>query len=86
MKKENNTIVKSREYSGVVTSVKMAKTAVVTITHLVKHPTYHKQFKLSKKFKVHDAENKCKVGDKVVFTECRPLSKDKKWRLVKIEK
>ncbi|MFA6537047.1 MAG: 30S ribosomal protein S17 [Patescibacteria group bacterium] len=86
MTKDTKKVEQVRQYSGIVTSTKMDKTAVVCITRLIMHPTYKKQFKSSQKFKIHDPKNECKVGDKVVFVECRPLSKDKKWRLVKIEK
>jgi small subunit ribosomal protein S17 len=69
---------------GVVTSSKMNKTAVVAVERLVRHPLYKRAFKKTSKFMVHDEENKCKVGDRVVIAECRPLSKNKNWRLVQI--
>ena len=63
-------------------SDKMDKTRVVRIDVLKKHSRYHKYFTVSKKLKVHDKENKYKIGDRVVIEECRPLSKDKKWIIV----
>jgi len=75
-------IRKSR--TGVVVSDKMDKTIVVVIVRKTKHPLYGKVITRSKKFKVHDEGNIAKVGDKVLITETRPLSKDKRWRLVEV--
>ncbi|MGN0458077.1 MAG: 30S ribosomal protein S17 [Eubacterium sp.] len=69
---------------GVVTSDKMDKTVVVTIQDRVKHPLYNKIVDKSVKYKAHDENNECGVGDKVLIMECRPLSKDKNWRVVEI--
>ncbi|MFI3228865.1 MAG: 30S ribosomal protein S17 [Bacillota bacterium] len=69
---------------GVVVSDKMDKTIVVAVETRVKHPLYKKFIKSTKKFKAHDAENVCAIGDKVEIMETRPLSKDKNWRLVTI--
>lgn len=69
---------------GVVTSDKMDKTAVVTIQDRVKHPLYSKIVDRSVKYKAHDENNECGIGDKVEIMECRPLSKDKNWRVVRI--
>ncbi|RMI17190.1 MAG: 30S ribosomal protein S17 [Calditrichaeota bacterium] len=69
---------------GVVVSNKMDKTIVVAVERLVKHPLYHKYIKQTTKFKAHDEENTCNVGDKVRIMETRPLSKDKRWRLVEV--
>ncbi len=69
---------------GRVVSDKMQKTIVVAIEDNVKHPLYQKVIKRTVKFKAHDEENVCKVGDKVEIMETRPLSKDKNWRLVRI--
>jgi small subunit ribosomal protein S17 len=69
---------------GVVVSDKMDKTAVVAIEDFVSHSLYGKAVKRTKKFKAHDEENQCSVGDKVRIMETRPLSKDKRWRLVDI--
>ncbi|WP_290910194.1 30S ribosomal protein S17 [Eubacterium sp.] len=69
---------------GVVTSDKMDKTVVVTIKDRVKHPLYNKIVDKSVKYKAHDDKNECGVGDKVQIMECRPMSKDKNWRVVEI--
>ncbi|MBP2016922.1 small subunit ribosomal protein S17 [Symbiobacterium terraclitae] len=69
---------------GVVTSDKMDKTVVVAVETLVQHPLYKKRIRRTKKFKAHDEQNQCKVGDKVRIMETRPLSKDKRWRVVEI--
>lgn len=69
---------------GYVTSDKMDKTIVVTVEEFIRHPLYGKRVKRSKKFKAHDEENTCGIGDKVRIMETRPLSKDKRWRLVEI--
>ena len=69
---------------GLVTSDKMHKTIVVSIVDNVKHPLYGKIVKRTYKLKAHDENNECKVGDRVRVMETRPLSKDKRWRLVEI--
>ena len=69
---------------GMVTSDKMDKTVVVTIEEFVRHPLYGKAVKRTKKVKAHDETNQCAVGDKVRIMETRPLSKDKRWRVVGI--
>lgn len=69
---------------GMVMSDKMDKTIVVGIEDRVKHPLYGKIVKRTIKLKAHDEKNECKVGDKVLVMETRPLSKDKRWRLVEI--
>ena len=69
---------------GLVTSDKMDKTIVVSILDNVKHPLYGKIVKRTYKLKAHDENNECKVGDRVRVMETRPLSKDKRWRLVEI--
>ena len=69
---------------GIVSSDKMDKTIVVSIEDSVKHPLYKKVIKRAVKFKAHDENNECGVGDKVEIMETRPLSKDKRWRLVRI--
>ena len=69
---------------GKVVSDKMEKTAVVAIEDNVKHPMYGKVIKRTIKLKVHDEKNECGVGDTVSIAETRPLSKDKRWRLVEI--
>ena len=69
---------------GRVTSNKMDKTIVVAIEDHVKHPLYNKVVKRTYKLKAHDEENTCNIGDTVKVMETRPLSKDKRWRLVEI--
>ena len=69
---------------GLVTSDKMDKTIVVSVVDNVKHPLYGKIVKRTYKLKAHDEENQCRIGDKVKVMETRPLSKDKRWRLVEI--
>ena len=69
---------------GIVTSDKMDKTIVVSVSEHVKHPLYGKIMKRTYKRKAHDENNECKEGDKVQVMETRPLSKDKRWRLVQI--
>ncbi|HOV69001.1 MAG TPA: 30S ribosomal protein S17 [Clostridia bacterium] len=69
---------------GTVVSDKMQKTIVVAISVKKKHPLYGKTVNKTTKLKVHDEENACRIGDKVLIMETRPLSKDKRWRLVEI--
>jgi len=77
---------KKRSFKGIVVSNKMDKTAVVKIDRIKIHPLYKKRYKVSRKYKIHDPKNEAKVGDWVIFEECRPLSKDKRWRLIEIKK
>ncbi len=72
----------SRKFIGVVVSDKSAKTIVVKVESVKIHPKYQKRYTVSRKYKVHDENNKFKVGDKVTFVECRPLSRDKRWRVI----
>jgi small subunit ribosomal protein S17 len=69
---------------GRVVSDKMDKTVVIAVESLVRHPLYQKTIKKTKKVKAHDAENSCRIGDKVRIMETRPLSADKRWRVVEI--
>ncbi len=69
---------------GRVVSDKMDKTIVVAVEDFVRHPLYGKAVKRTQKFKAHDENNECRIGDKVRISETRPLSKDKNWRLVRI--
>lgn len=69
---------------GKVVSDKMDKTIVVAVETYKTHPLYHKRMRYTKKFKAHDEENRAKIGDVVRIMETRPLSKDKRWRLVEI--
>jgi len=70
--------------TGKVISDKMDKTVVVSITTLVKHPLYGRFVKKTKKFKAHDENNECGIGDTIEIMETRPLSKDKRWRFTKM--
>lgn len=69
---------------GLVVSDKMQKTIVVKVSHLTKHSAYNKYIKRSVKYKVHDEENSCRIGDTVQIVETRPLSKDKRWMVKKV--
>ena len=69
---------------GVVVSDKMDKTVVVEVKRLVAHPLYKKIIRRRKKFKAHDPENACGIGDKVLIEETRPISRDKRWRVKQI--
>jgi len=69
---------------GLVVSDKMDKTIVVAVEDFVRHSLYGKSVKRTKKFKAHDENNECNIGDKVRIMETRPLSKDKRWRLVNV--
>jgi len=69
---------------GVVTSNKMDKTVIVDVIHAVSHPKYGKPMKRVSRFKAHDKDNKCRIGDKVFITESRPISRTKRWRVSKI--
>ncbi|CCO07808.1 30S ribosomal protein S17 [Desulforamulus hydrothermalis] len=69
---------------GRVVSDKMEKTVVVAVEDRVRHPLYNRTIRKTKKFKAHDEENSCRIGDIVRIMETRPLSKDKRWRVVEI--
>ncbi|MEK7203569.1 MAG: 30S ribosomal protein S17 [Patescibacteria group bacterium] len=75
-------IIRKRRLKGIVVSDKMTKTVVVSIVRLKKHPKYKKYFKVTKKFKAHDENNEYHVGDRVLIEETKPMSKDKRWRVV----
>jgi small subunit ribosomal protein S17 len=80
-----STVTKSRKIlNGTVVSAAMDKTIVVSIERLKKHPRYGKYIKNNVKYKVHDEANDCNENDKVSIIECRPLSKDKNWRVKEI--
>lgn len=72
--------------TGKVVSDKMDKTVVVAVETMIKHPLYGRTIRRTKKFKAHDEENTCRIGDKVKITETRPLSKEKRWRVVEVLK
>ena len=69
---------------GTVLSDKMDKTVVVAVGRLKKHRLYKKYIRRTKNYKVHDEKNECKVGDTIRFVDTRPISKDKKWKMVEI--
>lgn len=82
----NEKIKTPRALVGIVVSDKMAKTIVVRVDRTVLHPKYQKRYIKSRRYKVHDENKVAKVGDTVGFVECRPLSRDKRWRLLKVLK
>lgn len=71
-----------RQLKGIVVSDKMAKTVVVAVIRLKKHPKYKKYFKVTRRLKAHDEKNEYKTGDRVIIEETRPISKEKRWRIV----
>jgi len=71
-----------KKFNGVVVSDKMNKTIVVRVDLVKKHPKYNKRFVSSRRYKVHDEKEQYKIDDKVSFVECRPLSKEKRWRVI----
>jgi small subunit ribosomal protein S17 len=77
---------KKRTIKGVVVSDKMDKTVVVRVEKLVKHPIFHKYLRRHSKYKAHDEENVCHIGDEVIIAEFRPLSRDKRWKVREILK
>ena len=70
-----------KKFQGVVVTDAMDKTIVVRVDRVKVHPKYKKRYTVSRKYKVHDEKNQFKAGDKVSFVECRPMSKDKRWRV-----
>ncbi len=74
--------VTKRKLQGVVVSDKMMKTVTVLVNRFVKHPKYGKFMNISKKYKAHDEEGAFKTGDKVIIEECRPISKDKSFKVI----
>lgn len=79
---ENTKESKKRKIKGIVVSDKMVKTRVVAVTRLKMHPRYQKYYKVTERFKAHDENNEYKTGDKVIIEESRPLSKDKRWKII----
>lgn len=71
-----------KRLKGKIVSDKMDKTVVVEVTRLKKHPKYERRFKVTKRYKAHDAENAHKVGEQVVIEETRPISRDKRWKVI----
>ena len=81
-KKEKKIAIIKKKFNGVVVNDSSDKTVVIRVERVKIHPKYKKRYTVSKKYKVHDEENKYNVNDKVTFVECRPISKDKKWRVL----
>jgi small subunit ribosomal protein S17 len=79
---ENKNVGKGNILRGVVVSDKMDKTVTVSVSRFVKHPLYGKFYKMSKKYKAHDEGNKYKTGDKVEIIETKPISKDKRFKVI----
>lgn len=76
-------VKKNRTIKGTVASDKMQKTVVVSVSRLKTHPIYKKKYRVTKRYKAHDEKNEYKVGDRVLIAETRPLSKEKKWKVIK---
>lgn len=71
-----------KQLKGIVVSNKMQKTVVVKVERIKEHPKYKRRYKVFNKYKAHDEKGECLVGDKVVIEECRPESKEKRWRVI----
>jgi small subunit ribosomal protein S17 len=76
---EAKAVTHRRKMTGVVVKDKMDKSVVIEVEKFLKHPKYHKYLKTKKRYKAHDEKNECRVGDKVMIMESRPLSKEKRW-------
>jgi len=72
-----------KRLTGMVISNKMEKTVVVQVEEIRKHPLYKRRYRFHKKYKAHNEKSDLKIGDKVVIEECRPMSKEKRWRVIK---
>ena len=83
--KNNYKTTSRKELQGIVVSDKMDKTRIVEVTRLVQHPVYNKVIKKKKKFFVHDEKEQTSTGDIVIIEETRPLSKNKRWRVLEIK-
>jgi small subunit ribosomal protein S17 len=84
MDHDNQTQRRKKTLIGIVISDKMDKTVTVLVERLTQHSTYKKYIRKRKKFRAHDEQNSCRIGDKVLIVESRPLSKDKHWRVREI--
>lgn len=71
-----------RQLKGVVVSNKMQKTVVIEVEKIKKHPKYKRRYKIHKRYKAHDEKGESKVGDVVIIEECRPVSKEKRWKVI----
>ena len=85
MNKDNKEKNNIKGKTGIIVSDKMDKTVVVKIDRLKMHPIYRKKYKVSKRYKAHDEENRFKIGDKVMIIEAKQTSKEKKWIVIEIE-
>lgn len=79
----SNNIMPKKQLIGTVVSDKMQKTIIVKVERIKEHPKYKRRYKFHKKYKTHDKEGEFKIGDKVIIEECRPLSKEKRWKAIK---
>ena len=82
MAKKPDIKLNHRRLEGVVVSDKMQKTRIIEIERFKQHPKYQKYYKVTTRFKAHDEKNEYHIGDRVVIEETRPMSKDKKWRII----
>lgn len=71
-----------QQLTGIIISDKMQKTVVVEVNSLKEHPKYHKRYRVSKSYKAHNESQDCHVGDEVIIEACKPVSKDKRWKVV----
>lgn len=72
-----------RKLTGIIISNKMQKTVVVKVVRIKEHPKYRRRYRIHKKYKAHDEKGEYKVGDQVVIEECKPISKEKHWKVIK---
>lgn len=72
-----------RQLIGIITSNKMEKTVVVKVERVKEHPKYKRRYRIHKKYKAHNEKGEYQVGDKVIIEECRPISKEKKWQVIR---
>ncbi len=72
-----------KQLTGTIVSDKMQKTVIVKVERIKEHPKYKRRYKIHKKYKAHVESGEYKTGDKVIIEECRPMSKEKKWRVIK---
>ena len=72
-----------KQLIGIVVSNKMQKTVIVKVERIKEHPRYKRRYKVQKKYTVHNQKGEYKIGDKIIIEECRPISKEKKWRVMK---
>lgn len=81
---ENSTASRKTAKTGTVVSNAMDKTVLVEVRRVMMHPLYHRFVQRSRKFMAHDEANQCRVGDEVQIVECRPLSRNKRWRVARV--